>query len=279
MTVFTTGSVQSADGTTIGFRRTGSGRPLVLVHGGMLASQHFVALAGELAADFEVVVPDRRGRGTSGPYGEGAERVVDREAADVRAVIAEVGAHDLFGLSSGALVSLGAVLGTTSVTRLALYEPPLSVDGSIALGWMERYEREIAAGKTSSALITVMRGLRVDRVMSHVPHAVAPLMDRMLHTERPAPGDVAIRDLVPTFHYDMAIIEETADRAADYASVQADVLLIGGEKSPAFLAHSLDALQTVLPNYRRITLPELGHQAAVDQPDRVAAVLREFFKG
>ena len=57
MTVFTTDSVESADGTTIGFRRTGSGRPLVLVHGGMLASQHFVALAGELAADFEVVRP------------------------------------------------------------------------------------------------------------------------------------------------------------------------------------------------------------------------------
>jgi pimeloyl-ACP methyl ester carboxylesterase len=77
----------------------------------------------------------------------------------------------------------------------------------------------------------------------------------------------------------MAIIEETADRVGDYASVQADVLLIGGEKSPAFLARSLDALETVLPNCRRINLPGLGHQAAVDQPDRVAAVLRECFKG
>ena len=279
MTVFTTDSVESADGTTIGFRRTGSGRPLVLVHGGMLASQHFVALAGELAADFEVVVPDRRGRGMSGPYGDAVTRVVDREAADIRAVIAQVGARDLFGLSTGALVSLGSVLGTTSVTRLALYEPPLSVGGSIALGWMGRYEREIAAGKTSSALITVMRGLRVDRIMSRVPHAVAPLMDWMLHRERPAPGDVAIRDLVPTFHYDVGIVEETADRVGDYASVQADVLLIGGGKSPAFLGHSLDALQAGLPNCRRMTLPGLGRQAAVDQLDRVAAVLRDFFKG
>jgi len=279
MTTFATGSVESADGTRVGFRRAGSGRPLVLVHGGMLASQHFVALAGELAADFEVVVPDRRGRGMSGPYGEVGPRVVDREGADVRAVIAEVGAHDLFGLSTGALVSLNAVLGTTSVTRLALYEPPLSVYGSMPLEWLERYEREIAAGKTSSALITVMRGLRTDRAMSRVPHAVAPLMDWMLRRERPEPGDVAIRDLVPTFHYDMAIIEETADRAGDYASVQADVLLIGGGKSPAFLAHSLDALEAVLHNCHRMTLPGLGHQAAVDQPDRVAAVLREFFNG
>ncbi len=137
----------------------------------MLASQHFVELAGKLAADFEVVVPDRRGRGMSGPYGEADTRIVDREAADIRAVIAEVGAHGLFGLSSGAVVGLNAVLGATSVTRLALYEPPLSVNGSIALGWTERYEREIAAGRMSSALITVMRGLGVDRTMSCIPHS------------------------------------------------------------------------------------------------------------
>ena len=278
MTAFSTGSVESADGARIGFRRVGSGRPLVLVHGGMLASQHFVALAGELAADFEVVVPDRRGRGMSGPYGEAGTRIVDREAADIRAVIAEVGARDLFGLSSGAVVSLGAVLGTTSVRRLALYEPVLSVDGSIPLGWTERYEREIAAGKTSSALITAMRGTRIDRIMSRIPHAAALPMDWMLQRKRPAPGEVVIRDLVPTFHYDIAIIEETADRVSDYASVQSDVLLVGGERSPAFLAHSLDALEGTLPNCRRLTLPGVGHNAAVDQPDRVAAVLREFFK-
>jgi pimeloyl-ACP methyl ester carboxylesterase len=104
-------------------------------------------------------------------------------------------------------------------------------------------------------------------------------MDWMLRRERPEPGDVAIRDLVPTFHYDLAIIEETADRLSDYAGVQSDVLLLGGERSPAFLAHSLDALETVLRNCRRTNLPGLGHQAAVDQPDRIAAVLREFFKG
>ncbi len=104
-------------------------------------------------------------------------------------------------------------------------------------------------------------------------------MDWMLRRARPEPGDVAIRDLVPTLHYDAAIIEETADRVGDYASIQADVLLIGGEKSSAFLAHSLEALETVLRSCRRITLTGLGHQAAVDQPDRVAAVLREFFKG
>lgn len=279
MTTFTTSSVSSSDGTSIGFRRAGAGRPLVLVHGGLLASQHFVALATELSDEFEVIVPDRRGRGMSGPYGDGASRIVDREAADIRAVIEEVGARDLFALSSGALVSLEAVRGCDAISRLALYEPPLSINGSFCLDWVDRYERELADGKIAAALITGMRGLPVDPVMSRIPHFAAPLLDLLLRREQLDDGEVSIYDLVPTFHYDCGIVAETADHAADYGGITADVLLLGGGKSPAFLTRALDELERVLPRARRITLPRWGHQAAVDQPDQVAAVLREFFTG
>ena len=279
MTTATTHSVRSADGTEIGFRRIGVGRPLVLVHGGLLASQHFVPLADELASDFEVIVPDRRGRGMSGPYGSAATRVVDREAEDIRAVIDEVGAHDMFGLSSGAIVSLNAVLGQDAITRLALYEPPLSVNGSTPVAWADRYERDIAAGRTAAALITGMRGLKVDLLMSRIPHVAAPILNRMLRHEHIEPGDVAILDLVPTWHYDITIIGETADSLAAYSSIHADVLLMGGSRSPGYLTRSVDHLARELPNSRRTTLRGLGHQAAVDQPDRVASSLRAFLLG
>ncbi|MEU1641010.1 alpha/beta hydrolase, partial [Nonomuraea sp. NPDC005701] len=58
--------VRSADGTTIGYRRSGRGPGLILVHGGMQASQHFTKLAAALSTEFTVYVPDRRGRGLSG---------------------------------------------------------------------------------------------------------------------------------------------------------------------------------------------------------------------
>ena len=63
---YTTGSVTSADGTRVGYRRFGRGPGVVLVHGGMQAAQNFSALAVELSDAFTVVVPDRRGRGLSG---------------------------------------------------------------------------------------------------------------------------------------------------------------------------------------------------------------------
>ncbi|NNC10315.1 alpha/beta hydrolase [Planctomonas sp. JC2975] len=279
MTTFTTHHVRSADGTPIGFRRAGSGPAVVLVHGGLLASQHLVELASELAASFEVFVPDRRGRGMSGPYREVGRSFAEQEADDIRALLRESGAADLFGLSSGAIVCLEAVLGLSAVRRLALYEPPLSVRGSTPTRWLDRYERELAAGKRASALITGMRGLGIDPVLSRMPHLAAPVMSMLLKTERTSPDEVAIRDLVPTWHQDFAIIGETADRLDRYRNITADTLLLEGSRSPEFLHHSMDALQAVLPSSHRIALPKRGHQAPVDQPRVIAALLADFFRG
>jgi pimeloyl-ACP methyl ester carboxylesterase len=62
------GSVTSADGTTVGYRRVGDGPDVVLVHGGGQSSQNLMTLARTLSDRFTVYVPDRRGRGMSGPY-------------------------------------------------------------------------------------------------------------------------------------------------------------------------------------------------------------------
>jgi pimeloyl-ACP methyl ester carboxylesterase len=277
MSASTTHSVRSFDGTVIGYRRTGTGPGLVLVHGGLLASQHLVDLASELSASFEVFVPDRRGRGTSGPYRDDGSRIVDQEVGDIHALLRKTGASNLFGLSSGALVCLNAMPAAPAVRRLAVYEPPLSVNGSTPMGWLDRYERELAARRLGSALITGMRGLGIDPVMRRMPHALAPVMNVLLKTERADATHVPVRDLVPTWHDDFEIIRETADRLEPYRGITAETLLIEGERSPGFLHTSLDALQSVLPASRRITLPKLGHQAPVDQPQKVAEVLGEFF--
>src|SRR5215468_4744406 len=99
----TTGSVISADGTTIGYRQYGHGPGLILVHGGMQASQNFTRLAEALADSFTVYVPDRRGRGMSGPHGEHYN--LSKEVEDMAAIIEQTDTHNIFGLSSGAIVA------------------------------------------------------------------------------------------------------------------------------------------------------------------------------
>jgi len=93
------------------------------VHGGGQASQNLTTLARALSGSFTVYVPDRRGRGMSGPYRE--DHGVRREVEDLDALLGQTGAPNVFGLSAGAVIAIEAARTLPAVTRLALYEPPL----------------------------------------------------------------------------------------------------------------------------------------------------------
>ena len=57
------------------------------MHGGALASQHYMKLGAALAEEFTVYIPDRRGRGMSGPYGP--HYSIEREDEDLDAVVTD----------------------------------------------------------------------------------------------------------------------------------------------------------------------------------------------
>ncbi|MEU8631862.1 alpha/beta hydrolase [Amycolatopsis sp. NPDC048633] len=274
--------VRSADGTTIGYRRLGRGPALILVHGGMLASQHFTKLAAALSAEFTVCVPDRRGRGLSGPHGAGFG--VRQEVEDLQALVAATGASRVFGLSSGALVVLRTALVTPALDRIALYEPPLSIDGSVPTAWLPRFDREVAAGRSAAALVTGMKGLAAEpSLFSRIPRfALVPLLTVGARLQgEGSPEEVPVEALIPTLHFDIQVIEELADTAADYAAIEARVLLLGGSKSARYLSRALGKLADVLPHARRVSLPGVGHSGPEDDgaPLVVAGELREFFGG
>ena len=63
------GSVISKDGTKIGYRQMGKGPGVILIHGPLSSSQNIMKLGSELSKKFTVYIPDRRGRGMSGPFG------------------------------------------------------------------------------------------------------------------------------------------------------------------------------------------------------------------
>src|SRR5947207_11834877 len=99
---YTIDTVTSKDGTTLAYRQMGQGSGVVLVHGGMQAAQNFMKLASALSDQFTVYVPDRRGRGLSGAYGDhfSVQNAVD----DLQALLNKTGAQFVFGLSTGAII-------------------------------------------------------------------------------------------------------------------------------------------------------------------------------
>jgi pimeloyl-ACP methyl ester carboxylesterase len=280
---FSTDSVVSSDGTTIGYRQLGRGPGLVLLHGTMESAASHMELAEALSDAFTVYLPDRRGRGLSGPHGK--DYRLASEVEDVAVLLARTGAHDVFGVSSGAIVWLQAALSLPTIRRAVIFEPPLLIDGSISTAFLARYEAEIAAGDTAAALITAMKGAQMGpAAFDLVPRWLLERMTGlMLRSEdrKAAAGDVTMRMLAPTIHNDFQLVVETQDAVDRFSGVKARVLLLGGSKSPAYLKRALDALEAVLPDATRHELPGLDHGASGNakqrgRPDVVAAELRRF---
>ena len=92
---YTKGVVTSADGTRIGYRQLGSGPGVVLLHGGVNSSQHLMRLGSALAGTCTVDIPDRRGRGLSGPIG--ADYGLSTEDEGLAALLKQTGARNVFG--------------------------------------------------------------------------------------------------------------------------------------------------------------------------------------
>jgi len=275
-----TASVQSVDGTTIGYRVLGQGPGLVLLHGGMMASQNLMKLAHGLRDAFTVHVPDRRGRGQSGPFGE--QHGLRTEVDDLQALLRATDAHFVFGLSAGAIIALQAALELPAVHKVALYEPPFSFPDSSSVAWVPRYEGELALGKLAAAFVTIAKGTGDSALLGHVPRfLLVPLLTLALaaNAKDLAKGDVALGDLIPTMHHDARIVIESEGALERFHDVKAEVLLLGGAKSAAYLHTALDRLSAVLPRARRVELSGVGHLAADNggQPARVAAELRRFF--
>ena len=274
-------TVTSADGTTIGYRRIGHGPGVILVHGGMMAAQNFTKLAGELADTFSVYVPDRRGRGASGPHGP--DYCLARECEDIRALVECNGAQNLFGLSSGAIVAMQSALSLPgSIRKLAVYEPPLAVRGTSPAGWAPRFETELAKGDLGAAMVTVMKGTADSTFLNFVPRLVlVPFMRFAIEadTGETQAGDVPIKALIPTMHYDAQLVFETEGQIERFRALRAQVLLLGGSQSHTNLKQALDALNMLLPRAKRVEFLGTGHLAADNggQPKRVERELRTFF--
>ncbi|WIG60792.1 MAG: hypothetical protein OJF49_003540 [Ktedonobacterales bacterium] len=284
---YATNYVTSRDGTTIGYRQLGHGPGIVMLHGAMESSRSHMQLAGALADAFTVYLPDRRGRGLSGPYGENYS--VRTEVEDLDALLTTTGAHDVFGVSAGGLICLQAALTLPAIHKVALYEPALIVNNSISTAFLPRYDREMAQGKIAAALVTGMIGAQMGPPIFNVmPRWLLESLTSMAmksEVKKAKDGDITMRAFAPTLHYDFQLVNEMNGKLESFRELRTEVLLLGGSKSPAYLKAALDALEKVLPHAQRSEFSGLDHGGSSDlsntnrngKPELVAEALRRFF--
>ena len=281
----TEGHVTSLDGTRIGFLQQGTGPGLVLVQGAMGTAYDYRELAQALSPDFTVYIPDRRGRGMSAKrYDTSSKHNIARDVEDVDAMLAETGASRVFGLSSGAVITLEVARTLLRVTQAAVYEPPFYADG-ISRDGIRQLNTEIKQGDLASALVSALLVARTAPAPLRVlPRSVSRLLARgviSVDDRRSSPG-AKLRDLLPGIRYDFDVVSGMDGKMDTFATTNKPILLLSGSKSPAFLRQSIRKLEDVLPRTQHIEFAGLSHSGSWNKrrggrPELVAGALRGFF--
>lgn len=269
---FSTGQVTSTDGTTIGYHQIGNGPGLIVVHGGARASHHYLRLAELLSDSYTVYLPDRRGRGLSGPKGD--KYSITREIEDLRALVQKTNARMLFGHSAGGFIALEAATALP-IKKLALYEPAVSIDGSIDFSWIEPVEKAFARNDGAAAFVIFAKGLHLSWITELPFWFWYPLAKLMLRD----PEGQEMVALLPTVVWEAKEIQRLDSTYQRYRFLSADTLLLNGSKSPAYLRNILPILAKTIPHTQPMELSGLNHNAPdQDAPERVATALKEFLQ-
>jgi pimeloyl-ACP methyl ester carboxylesterase len=258
-------TVQSKDGTLIAFERSGSGPPLVLVHGTTADHTRWAGVLPGFEKNFTVYAVDRRGRGQSG---DSPVYSIEREYEDIAAVVGSIpGPVNLLGHSYGALCSLEAALLVTNLRRLVLYEPAVSLEEMPVYppGARARIQALLDAGDREGALETFFRD-----VVLMPEYEIAAL-----RTEPVWPARLEAAHTIPREFADGDYILDPER----FRNLTVPILLLLGGDSPAFIRRATRVVHAALPTSRIIVMPGQQHIAMRTAPDlfirRVKAFLQE----
>lgn len=254
--------IRSKDGTEIAYWRSGSGPPLVLIHGTTADHTRWSPVSPALEQNFTLYAIDRRGRGQSGdtvPY------AIEREFEDVAAVIDSIpGPVNLVGHSYGAICSLEAALLTKNIAKLVLYEPPIPAGVEIyPPGVSRRIQALVEKDDRDGALTTFFR-----EIVRMPDQELAMLRSLPVWQARVAAAHTLPRELLADEHYRFA--------PARFAELNLPTLLLLGGKSPSFFGKAIELVQAALPDSRVVVMPGQEHAAMNTAPELFTAEVVKF---
>lgn len=249
----------SPDGTELVAEVTGSGPPVVFVHGSNGGLESWADIGARLTG-YQVV---RYARRNHQPSGVGpAPNSFTVEADDLQTVLGSVGRAHVVGGSYGATVALHAARADADrIASLALFEPPMLLSGAYLIPVIEHYQRLFTTVRYADALELFLREA------ARIPAAV--LADGPPIPDDPVAAMAALADLE-------AMAGDGTDTAR-WADIDMPVLLMQGGQSWSPLPEGMDLLAAELPHAERVVWPDQSHFATATVPDLVAAALQAFF--
>lgn len=263
-------------GLRVHFLQSGSGFPVVLVHGLLAYSFSWRHTIPALARHFSVFAPDLLGTGFS-------DRVKDLDCsmrASAQRLIAFFDAlglreFDLVGTSHGGALStiIAAELGRR-IRRLVLVAP--------VNPWSRAGRKRIAVFSTAvGGMLFRHSFLRLDALNNWVlqrlfadPGKIPPGMFEAYAKPLRIAGSVDyLLGVVRCWQSDISMLEPL------YAQIHAPTLLVWGDSDTAVLPGSAKHVQRAIADSKLVMMSKTGHLPYEESPEEFNRVLLEFLRG
>lgn len=242
--------------------KSGSGKPIVILHGMFGSVSNWGAAARWLADDYQVHRLDLRNHGKS-PWSD--EMTIPAMAADVRAYIEK---NDL-----APVILIGHSMGGKVAMRLALESPALVerlivVDIAPAAyppGWAPGYVKAM-----KDADLNAPSRADIDRQLA--PHIEDDSMRGFL-MQNLVRGDAGFR-----WRLNLDVLAVKMEKCADWPEIGAHydgpVAFIKGEASPFLRERNIAQIDRLFPKNIVATIEGAGHLPHTERPEQFAKILK-----
>jgi pimeloyl-ACP methyl ester carboxylesterase len=256
-------TVRSTGNVDISVQKTGAGPALLLVHGALLnATAWWGPLLRRIAGHFTVYAMDRRGRA---PSGDAEDYSLSMEGEDIVRVAEAIGTtFAMLAHSYGAVATLDAIDRLKAVSRLILYEPPLTLtplgrpDSEKVIGDMEKALRD---GDREEAVTIFLR----DQV--RMPR-------KQMAAFRWSPKWPVAVEIAHTLPRESRVVNTCRDWSEKLANCSIPTtVFLGSETTASELRDGSMFVSRSIPGCSLKMLQGQGHNAMLDAPDFFAATV------
>lgn len=261
-----------ADGVTLEYEVSGTGEPVVTIHGALIADAFRPLLAEpSLAGQYRLIIYHRRGYAGRSHAPDPVS--IGRQASDCRELLRHVGverAH-VVGHSYGGLIALQLALDAPKVVHsLALLEPALMV-GASAESYRESLVRGQERYQEAGAAVVVDEFLQL-----RFGAGYRPSLDRIL----PGAFEQAVADAGTTFELELSALQDWRFSEAEAQRITQPALVVLGADSNALSPRFVETKRELLawlPDAEGFVLPHAAHGLQMQNPRGMAQALADFF--
>ncbi len=259
------------NGADLEYEVQGSGEPLLLIHGSILAdAYHALRTEPRIANHYRVITYHRRG--FAGSSRASVPFTIAQQAADGRALLQHLGilrAH-IAGHSYGAAIAMQWALDApTAIQSLALLEPPLVA--------------AIPSGPTFWDGVASVRqqlydpGNKAEAVDAFLTAVVGANYRQLLAQFLP-PGalELAVTDLDTFFQVEMPALQQWQLTPEDATRIHQPVLSVVGTETAPIFRESHELLKQWIPQAQELVVPQTTHALQYMNPSAVAEGLARF---